>query len=352
MKMTRLEPNRAGRLARLLPICLLAAAALLSSGCIVVPIGGSGRMELPRQRTIRPSDDFFSPGKVLVVRVTGEIASAGSAGVLSLGETLGMPARIGEELRQARGDDEIKAVLLVIDSPGGGVTASDVIYRELLAYKTEQKVPVHAIMLDVAASGGYYVAMAADEISAHPTTITGSIGVIASFPLVQKLADWAGYEQRDITSGPNKAIGSLFRPFTPEQERILQALVDSMYERFLAVIKEGRPKLAEEKLRQLADGRIYTADQARDHGLIDHVEDIPALLARLDEKLGGSAEIVTYDAAYGRDSSLYRVNAPAAASGDTLGALLGGGVPARIDVRHGVAGVGERQPGFYYLWLP
>jgi protease-4 len=332
------------------------AVTVASSGCLVVPIGAGGAGEIPRQRTITDSKDWFPPGKILVVRVAGEISSEGAGDVLGLSSEVGMPARIAEELRHASKDSDIKAMLLIINSPGGGVTASDVIYETLAAYKKDTGVDVTAVMIDTAASGGYYVAMAADRIYAHPTTITGSIGVIASLPSVEKLADWAGYEQRDITSGPNKAIGSMFRPFTPEQEKILQDMVDDMYARFLEVVAAGRPNIPQEKLRMLADGRIYTAKQAKEAGLIDEIGNVDDAIAAIEAKFEGSMAVVTYDATYGRGGSLYRMSAPRAASGGAAGvaALLGRGavVPSRIEVRHGIDGVGERAPGFYYLWQP
>jgi protease-4 len=204
-------------------------------------------------------------------------------------------------------------------------------------------------MIDVAASGGYYAAMGADEISALPTTITGSIGVIASFPLVQKLAESVGYEQRTFVTGANKDLGSLFKEFTPAQRELVQATIDEMFERFLDVVSAGRPKLPRERVRQLADGRVYTGPQAKKLGLVDHVEYVPDLIARVEKDLGSSVEIVTYGYSLASGSSLYRAGGPAEGFRADAGAP-GVSIPSEVKLSLGVKGFEPLPAGFYYLW--
>ena len=282
---------------------------ILGAGCITVPIT-SGSPDFSRQIVVRDNEGFFSAGKILLIDVVGTISSEGSGDLLGIAPGRGMVARIAEELQQARGDEEIKAVLVRINSPGGTVTASDVIYEELKRYQDEMGVRIYAMMFDVAASGGYYIAMAADEVSALPTTITGSIGVIASFPLISELADWAGYEQRTFKSGANKDMGSLFVDFTDEQRVIIQGEIDAMYSRFVGIVDDGRPNLSRERIKKLADGRIYLGEEAQRLGLVDTVEYLPELVARIEEWIGGSAEIVSYNPGYGFGSSLYLGSTP------------------------------------------
>lgn len=210
--------------------------------------------------------------KILVIPIQGEISdSPQSGGLFGIGGQDSMVAVLKEELKKAKNDPQIKGVILKIDSPGGGVTASDIIYHELLAFKEQKKIPVVALFMDVAASGGYYVAMASDGIVSHPTAITGSIGVIISGINVKDGLEKIGIRDQSITSGANKAILSPLREFSPEQRKIIQSVVDQMYERFYKIVKKNRSKMSDAKLRTIADGRIFTAEQALQEGLVDKV---------------------------------------------------------------------------------
>jgi protease-4 len=181
--------------------------------------------------------------------------------------------------------DEIVGVLLRVNSPGGGVTASDVIHHAVSEI-TATGVPVVVLLEDIAASGGYYIAAAGDHIVAHETTLTGSIGVlIMTFDASELMAN-IGLKDTTITSGKNKAMLSPTRPMSEAHKEIAQALVDEMYERFLKVVIDGRKvkKEDEAKLREIADGRILTAHQAKAANLIDEIgyyEDALAKLAAL-----------------------------------------------------------------------
>ena len=172
-------------------------------------------------------------------------------------------------IRRATVDENVKAILLEVDSGGGGITASDVIYNALLRFKSEGRyIVVH--MGDVAASGAYYISLPADRILAHPTTITGSIGVLISSYNLRELASKIGVRDVTIKSGENKDMLNPFKDLTPEQEKLLQTLVDQMYERFVGLVAKHRG-IKLERAKEIADGRIYLAPQAKEIGLIDSI---------------------------------------------------------------------------------
>jgi protease-4 len=189
----------------------------------------------------------------------------------------------------------VKALLLRINSPGGTVTGSDLLYREILRFKQERRVPVVAQMMGLATSGGYYVAMAADEIHAQPTSVTGSIGVVFTGVNLTGLMEKIGVEDQTLTSGDFKDAGSMLRPMRPEERDQLQSVLDDLYARFLAVVQEGRSELDAEQVALLADGRIYSASQALERGLIDEIGSIDDALRRTRELAGVKrARAVTY----------------------------------------------------------
>ncbi|MFO7768333.1 MAG: signal peptide peptidase SppA [bacterium] len=168
--------------------------------------------------------------------------------------------------------DDVRGILVDIDSPGGGVVASDEIYRALKRTREEDGKPVVAYLGSVAASGGYYVACAADSIIAHPASITGSIGVIAEFPVARELLERIGLRWQVLTSGPFKDMGSPFSEPTRQQLAWFQEVIDDTYAQFLDVVVEGRD-MTEEHARTYADGRIFTGRQAAGWGFADRMGD-------------------------------------------------------------------------------
>jgi protease-4 len=174
-----------------------------------------------------------------------------------------------EKLARSR---SIKAIVLRIESPGGGVAASQEIYEAVKKIRERGK-PVVVSMGSVAASGGYYVACAADSIIANPGTTTGSIGVILEVPNIQKLLDKVGVRFQIIKSGKFKDIGSPYRDMRPEERRYLQEFVDDAFQQFVSVVSEAR-KLTREKVLAIADGRILTGKQALEAGLVDRLGDL------------------------------------------------------------------------------
>jgi protease-4 len=206
------------------------------------------------------------PSKIAVVPVEGVIASADSAvgGV----QPTTTPEGLADALQQAGEDESVEAVVLEVNSPGGGVTASDEMHQSILDFREQTSKPVVVSMQDVAASGGYYISTAADRIVANETTLTGSLGVILQLNNFTELAEKYGYKRVIIKSGEHKDILSSFRDVTPEERKILQSLVDQYHDEFVAVIVEGRG-LSEERVREIADGRVYSGEQAKELGLVD-----------------------------------------------------------------------------------
>src|SRR3954452_2637225 len=206
------------------------------------------------------------PDKVVVVPVEGTIASADD----SLGGTqpTATPEGLSDALDQAAGDPSVVAVVLEIDSPGGGVTASDEMHQNILDFRQNTGEPVVVSMQDVTASGGYYISTAANRIVANPTTLTGSLGVIFEITNFAEAAGKYGIKQVVIKSGKYKDIGSPFREMTPEERDIFQSIVDESYAQFVDVISEGRD-IPKDRVRQIADGRVYSGEQAKRLGLVD-----------------------------------------------------------------------------------
>jgi len=198
---------------------------------------------------------FAFGDKIAIVEVKGMITQ--SSGVI-------------EELQQYLADDGVKAIILRVDSPGGGVGPSQEIYREIMRIKSNSKRKVVTSMGSVAASGGYYIASASDLIVANPGTITGSIGVIMQFSNFEELLKKIGVKGVVLKSGEHKDIGSPFREMTPEERRIMQEVLDNVHQQFIQAVADGR-KLDRSKVAQIADGRILTGEQAKSLGLVDQL---------------------------------------------------------------------------------
>ncbi len=232
--------------------------------------------------------------KVLLLDLSGVIMSGEGEPVLGARKKPGLIARMREALDRARQDKRVKAVVLRINSPGGGVTASDTLYHELRKFKQETGVKIVAHIMDVGASGAYYAALAADAITAQPTSVTGSIGVIMYRVDVTGLMQKAGVQTVEIASGEKKGIGSPFRTLSPDERKIFQDFIDSLYGRFTGLVAEER-KLTPDAVRKMADGRIFTSAEAKTGGLIDGVGYLEDAIELAKKKADLSqAEVVTY----------------------------------------------------------
>ena len=186
-----------------------------------------------------------------------------------LSSASGVSARLLELIRAARKDDAVRGILLRLNTPGGGLTDADLIHHELERLRSAGK-SILFLMDDLCASGGYYASLAADEVWALPTTITGSIGVIIQGYNFSGLLERVGIEDSSISSGPNKALLSGSRPRNPEQEALVRAIINEFQARFVSLLIEARG-LSEEEARARADGRIYSAQQALEASLIDRI---------------------------------------------------------------------------------
>jgi len=194
--------------------------------------------------------------------ISGEVSDFDLTGVAEVAAS----AEIARLIKRAASDDEVKAILLKVDSPGGSVIGSDEIYNAL---KKVDK-PIVVQMGALAASGGYYVSMAASHIVAHPDTLTGSIGVISEFTNIEGLYEKLGLKSTVIKSGEFKDFGNPTSPFTEEDRALWQAVIDEVYEHFVKIVADGR-KLPVEEVKKLADGRIYTGRQALKLKLVDQL---------------------------------------------------------------------------------
>lgn len=216
------------------------------------------------------------------VSIHGPIFPADNASVFSRG----MP-QWTRSLRKMAERKEVKAIVLDINSPGGSIGSVQELYSLIGRIRRESKKPVVALLGDVAASGGYYVAAACDKVVAYPGTLVGSIGVIFQHGNIEGLLKKLGVQSGVIKSGKMKDIGSMTRPMTPEERALLQALIDDAYGQFVAAVAEGR-RMPEGKVRPLADGRIFSGRQALEAGLVDKLGDHDDALMLAGE-LGGIA---------------------------------------------------------------
>jgi len=277
--------------------------------------------------------------KIAIVDVDGLLVNNALVGLSSMGEN---PVSLfREKLNLVAADPCYRGVVLRINSPGGGVTAADIMWRDLRNFQQETGLPVVACLMDVAASGGYYVAMAADEVIAHPTTITGSIGVIAVKFNVQELFNKIGVGQETIKSGEMKDIMSPFRPSTPEEKKVLQEIIDQLYGRFVDLVTAGRKGLDRPEVAKLADGRIYTAQQALDQKLVDRIGYLDEAIEGVKSRLKVSeASVVVYSRPGTYKSTIY--------SG-----LTGAGSPVfNLISINGENLLSSRGVRFLYLWAP
>lgn len=200
-----------------------------------------------------------------VVQIRGVISEINESSAFSSKQNASALAR---RIRDLADKKEIKALLLDINSPGGTVAAVQDIYNALNYFRSKKK-PVVALMRDVAASGGFYVAMAADKVVAQPGTMTGSIGVILQTTNAQELLKKIGIDLSAIKSGQNKDIGAIYQSLSPEQKALLQEMIDETYQQFFEAVRKGRPNIDVNTLRIYADGRIFTGARAQTLGLID-----------------------------------------------------------------------------------
>lgn len=275
--------------------------------------------------------------KILVLSVEGPISDKPKEKLLRTSP--GMVQDFVAHLRLAEKDPQIKALLLKVNSPGGPVTASDILYHELSAFKSRSGVKVVVSMMNVAASGGYYLSLPADWIMAHPTTVTGSIGVIFMRPGVSGFMEKAGFAMNVSKSGEQKDMGSPFRLPNEAEEAIFKELTNQMAERFYSLVQKHR-KLTSEQMRQVASARIYLAPDAKKLGLIDEIGYLKEAVAKAKSMAGlkPDAKVVTFRRYESKEDNIY--NPAMQSEPDGLNAV----VPTLAQFS------GLPETGFYYMW--
>ncbi|QTA79026.1 Signal peptide peptidase [Desulfonema limicola] len=315
-------------------ICAIAAIFILS-GCISPKINvfNNGQSSL-KEYTLEGTGDH----KILVIQVRGNITNKPQKGVLK--NKQGMVSGIVSQLRKAEKDKNIKAVLFEIDSPGGSVTASDILYHEIMEFKRKTGMVIVVSMINAAASGAYYISLPADMITAHPTTITGSIGVIYMRPVITGFMEKIGADLNITKTGKEKDMGSMFRKSTQEEEKIIQDIVDQLGNRFFDLVKKHR-NLSEEKMKKISTARVWLAHEARKLGLIDKIGYLKDAVnsAKTLAELPDNSRLVIYRHAKYHDDNMYK-----SSGSDYLGHL------SVVDL--GIFNTAASMPaGFYYLWL-
>jgi protease-4 len=316
---------------------ILVATAFFANGC------AAPKLKLFSDAT-DPLQEFtlqgIEKGKVLVIPIRGIISDAPRNWFP--GARPSMVQEIVSQLRLAEKGEEVRTILLKIDSPGGSITATDVLYQEIMAFKKRTGVKVVVAMMDVAASGSYYISLPADFILAHPTTVTGSVGAMFMWPQLTGVMEKIGLDVKVAKSGQNKDMGSPFRQTTEEEEKILQELTDELGRRFVSLVAKHR-KLDQKALADISTGRVYIANEALQLGLVDKIGYLSDAVGKA-KKLSGLSEdtkIVVYRRTEYPDDNLYNT-ATTQYSGSKL-ALIELGLPESMT---------SLRTGFYYLWLP
>jgi protease-4 len=311
-------------------------SVLIISGC------GAPEVKLFTDST-DPLQEFTLEGKtkekILIIPIRGLISTAPDEGFLSTRPSL--VQEVVSQLKRAKDDKNIKAIILQIDSLGGTVTASDILYHEIKRLKEEKEIIIVAVLMDLATSGGYYIALPANLIIAHPTTVTGSVGVVFIRPDLTELMNKIGLRVNVCKSGEKKDMGTFYRDSSPEENELFQNLVDKMGKRFVDLVSEHR-NIDNQGLSHVASAKIMLADEAEKLGLIDRTGYINDALDET-KKLAGlpdNTKIVVYRRSNYPDDNYYNP-ITMKSSGKAL-YMINLGIDNKATLL---------APGFYYLWL-
>lgn len=332
-------------------ICTAAALVAAMTGCaplsfLITPIPDAPQL----REHVLSRDSVWSEGRVAIVEIEGVISDAVQTSMF--GAVSQNPvAVLKEKLDAAARDNRVKALVLRINSPGGGVTASSLMHREVQRFRETTHKPVIACMMDVAASGGYYVACAADRIYAHASTVTGSIGVIMILPDLSGTLSKLGARANVIKSGPMKDAGTPLREMNSDDRALFERLVGEMYESFLDVVAAGRPMIEKPRLRQIADGRVYLGPQAKALGLVDEIgslsDALDAAWTAAGMRSGSPKVVISYGPRYAYRPNVYASTASDppqnAAAGERAAAII------HVELPHWLT---SGTPQFMYLWSP
>lgn len=277
--------------------------------------------------------------KILVVNIRGVITSFPKTGLLR--DRPGQIQDIAAQLEMAQDDPKIRGVLFLIESPGGTTTASDILREEIEDFRRRSGRKTAALIMTVGASGGYMAAVACERISAHPTSLVGSVGTVFIAPKVDGLLDKIGVRTEVAKSGEHKDMGSPFRPATDEERAMTRAIIADLNARFLEEVARSR-RLTPEGMAEVAQGRIYTASQARDLGLIDEVGYQREALAGLRALAGlpNDVRVVAYRRGDYAEDNIY----------NNIESMAGGGTDL-LGLRE-LWPISALSPGFHHLYLP
>ncbi|MDM8535350.1 signal peptide peptidase SppA [Desulfobacterales bacterium HSG17] len=322
-------------------IAFTIAAIFILSGCIspkisIFPYGQSSLKEYTLEGT--------GEQKILVIPIQGTISNKSQKGIFK--KKQGMVSRIVSHLKKAEKDASIKAVIFKINSPGGSVTASDMLYHEIMEFKKKTDAIIVVSMMNVAASGAYYISLPADMIIAHPTSVTGSIGVIYMHPVISGFMEKIGAHLNVAKTGKEKDMGSIFRESTKKEEKIIQEIVDQLGNRFFDLVKTHR-NLDAETMEKISTARVWLAADAKKLGLIDNIGYLSDAVnsAKTLAKLSDNFKLVIYRHAEYHDDNIYNASIYNAPGTDYFGRL-----PFFINL--GLLNSTASMPtGFYYLWL-
>ncbi|WP_051261158.1 signal peptide peptidase SppA [Desulfovibrio inopinatus] len=319
------------------PLCCaltaLLALLLLSVGC-TINVDVFGKASDPLKEYVLEGS---GSNKVLIIPIRGFLSESPREGLVS--QRPGVVQTVSSILHKAAQDDSIKAVVLLVNSPGGTVTAADIIYHELMRFRSDHDVLMVACIMSVGASGGYYVSMAADTIVAHPTSIVGSVGTIFITPKVQGLMDKLGVGAEVTKSGKLKDMGTPFRESTPEEQKLVQSMIDTLNSRFLELVKKRR-HVSESALADIAQAGVYTASQAKRNGLIDTIGymDDAIELATTKANLDDDPKVIIYRRNKIHDDTYFNPSSSNANASlidlGTIGTAIG------------------LETGLYHLWMP
>ncbi|PIP72756.1 MAG: signal peptide peptidase SppA [Nitrospinae bacterium CG22_combo_CG10-13_8_21_14_all_47_10] len=315
------------------PGLVLFTAVFFASACASIQLGPTMG---PLEETVLEGE---GPEKLLLIDLQGVIHNKKDHAFTGATTELGMVEQVREILSKAEKDDDIRALLVKVNSPGGTVTASDIILHELVTYKRKHGIPIYVHIMDLAASGGYYVALAGDEIAGHPTSLIGSIGVIALKVNLENLMEKIGVDWEVVKSGDKKDFMSPFRSFTDEERKLFQDTIDNFHTRFVTIIAENRTALGLEDVKPLADGRVFDSQQAMKLNLIDRIGYISDTVDRIKLKLEKPhLKVVTYQREGDYKSNLYSIS-PQSPAFSLINLNLG------LDKS-------TLSPYFLYLWMP
>ena len=321
---------------RLLPLAVL-FACVAHSGCAIViaDLNPFGSKPEPLIETVVSGE---GDDKIVLIDVSGLISADAQEGTLGLRRRDSQVSRVSQILQQIDEDEDVRAIVLRINSPGGTVGASDVIYHQVRTFADEKKIPVVAQFLDMGTSGAYYVALAADEVVAQPTSVTGSIGVILFGLNVEGLLDKIGVQDQTLKAGANKDLGSPLRPLKPEERAILQGVLDSMHNRFIGLVRARRPQLAADNVKTATDGRVFTADEALRLGLVDQIGYLDDAIASARRRAGvRQASVVIFHRPSEYSENIYSRST----------------VPAQVNlVNFDLGFLATSEAQFMYLWRP